>query len=66
MRYTSGIFINIDGSHYTYLARVPIDKRDELGISEEHNGIWILPEDAAFARPCCTPTRVKILLLSSR
>ena len=26
------IFINIDGGHYTYLARVPIDKRDELGI----------------------------------
>lgn len=28
------IFINIDGSHYTYLARVPVDLRDQLGISE--------------------------------
>lgn len=27
------IFINITGSHYTYLARVPVDKRDKLGIS---------------------------------
>ena len=28
------LFINIMGSHYTYLARVPADQRDELGISE--------------------------------
>lgn len=29
------IFINIDGSHYTYLARVPVNLRDKLGISKE-------------------------------
>lgn len=29
------IFINIDGSHYTYIARVPVDLRDKLGISKE-------------------------------
>lgn len=29
------IFINIDGSHYTYIARVPVNLRDELGISKE-------------------------------
>ena len=28
------LFINIMGSHYTYLARVPADQRGELGISE--------------------------------
>ncbi len=28
------VFINIDGSHYTYLARVPVNLRDKLGISE--------------------------------
>lgn len=28
------LFINIMGSHYTYMARVPADQRDELGISE--------------------------------
>lgn len=28
------LFINIMGSHYTYLARVPADQRDELGISK--------------------------------
>lgn len=28
------LFINIMGSHYTYLARVPADQRDEFGISE--------------------------------
>lgn len=28
------LFINIMGSHYTYLARVPADQRDALGISE--------------------------------
>lgn len=28
------IFINIDGSHYTYLARVPLNLRDNLGISK--------------------------------
>lgn len=27
------LFINIDGSHYTYLARVPVNKRETLGIS---------------------------------
>lgn len=29
------IFINIDGSHYTYIARVPVNLRDKLGISKE-------------------------------
>lgn len=28
------LFINIMGSHYTYLARVPADQRGALGISE--------------------------------
>lgn len=27
------IFINIDGSHYTYIARVPVNLRDKLGVS---------------------------------
>lgn len=29
------IFINIDGSHYTYIARVPVNLRDKLGVSKE-------------------------------
>ena len=29
------IFINIDGSHYTYIARVPVNLRDKMGISKE-------------------------------
>lgn len=29
------IFINIAGSHYTYLSRVPLAERDRLGISSE-------------------------------
>ena len=29
------IFINIDSSHYTYIARVPVNLRDKLGVSKE-------------------------------
>lgn len=29
------IFINIDGSHYTYIARVPVNLRDKLDVSKE-------------------------------